>query len=174
MRTKPFAIATIALMAALGMTLCAPRAGCSRCSANQGSGVIEKSTDSESTKKEARETIAPKGSDSATSTNTETAQDASAAIADAKVDDNANKSSTSVQATQGKTNPSKSIDANGNGSKPTESQKKWIPEQGHWETDYGQVWVPNIVYTRHARRICNACGAIFDSISSFYAHSDSM
>lgn len=124
MRTKPFVIATIALMAALGMTLCAPRAGCSRCGANQGSGVIEKSTDSESTKKEARETIAPKGSDSATSTNTGTAQDASAAIADAQVDDSANKSSTSVQATQGKTIASKSIDANGNGSKPTEPQKK--------------------------------------------------
>lgn len=37
------------------------------------------------------------------------------------------------------------------GSSPAESQKKWVPEQGHWETDYGQVWVPNVVYVRHER-----------------------
>ena len=45
---------------------------------------------------------------------------------------------------------------------------------GHWETDYSQVWVPNIVYTRHERCICTVCGAVFDSKSSFYAHSDTM
>ena len=54
------------------------------------------------------------------------------------------------------------------------SQKKWVPEQGHWETDYGQVWVPNVVYVRHGRFICNACGATFDSKNGFYAHSDAM
>lgn len=37
------------------------------------------------------------------------------------------------------------------GSSPAQSQKKWVPEQGHWETDYGQVWVPNVVYVRHER-----------------------
>lgn len=37
------------------------------------------------------------------------------------------------------------------GSAPAQSQKKWVPEQGHWETDYGQVWVPNVVYVRHER-----------------------
>ena len=55
-----------------------------------------------------------------------------------------------------------------------QSQKKWVPEQGHWETDYGQVWVPNVVYVRHGRFICNACGATFDSKNGFYAHSDAM
>lgn len=37
------------------------------------------------------------------------------------------------------------------GSSPAQSQKKWVPEQGHWETDYGQVWVPNVVCVRHER-----------------------
>lgn len=37
------------------------------------------------------------------------------------------------------------------GSSPAQPQKKWVPEQGHWETDYGQVWVPNVVYVRHER-----------------------
>lgn len=37
------------------------------------------------------------------------------------------------------------------GSSPAQSQKKWVPEQGHWETDYDQVWVPNVVYVRHER-----------------------
>ena len=60
------------------------------------------------------------------------------------------------------------------GSSPAQPQKKWVPEQGHWETDYGQVWVPNVVYVRHGRFICNACGATFDSKNGFYAHSDAM
>ena len=37
------------------------------------------------------------------------------------------------------------------GSSSAQPQKKWVPEQGHWETDYGQVWVPNVVYVRHER-----------------------
>lgn len=60
------------------------------------------------------------------------------------------------------------------GSSPAQPQKKWVPAQGHWETDYGQVWVPNVVYVRHGRFICNACGATFDSKNGFYAHSDAM
>ena len=60
------------------------------------------------------------------------------------------------------------------GSSSSQPQKKWVPEQGHWETDYGQVWVPNVVYVRHGRFICNACGATFDSKNGFYAHSDAM
>lgn len=171
MRTKPFAIATMALMAALGMTLCTPLAGCSGCSADQGSNAIEKSTESKSTKKK---TKTQKGNDSATSTDTGTAQEATAAVADAKADNSEGKNSTPAQAAQGKTTPSKPAVTNGSESKPTEPQKKWVPEQGHWETDYGQVWVPNIVYTRHERCICTACGAVFDSKSSFYAHSDTM
>lgn len=172
MRTKPFAIATIALMVALGMALCTSLAGCSGCSANQESDVIEKSAGGESGKKEAQKTKAQKNNDSAAST--DTAQEATATVADTKADNSESKNSPSAQTTQGKSNPSKPAEANGSESKPAEPQKNWVPEQGHWETDYGQVWVPNIVYTRHERCICTACGAVFDSKSSFYAHSDAM
>ena len=77
----------------------------------------------------------------------------------------------------GKTDEANAGDSGGSqssGSSSAQSQKKWVPEQGHWETDYGQVWVPNVVYVRHGRFICNACGATFDSKNGFYAHSDAM
>ena len=55
------------------------------------------------------------------------------------------------------------------------SQKKWIPEQGHWETDYSQVWVPNVVYTRHPRFWVNHGGTMvgpFDSEDAAYSWSE--
>lgn len=87
----------------------------------------------------------------------------SGAKADSKKDDL--KGGTASQASGG---------SQSSGSSSAQSQKKWVPEQGHWETDYGQVWVPNVVYVRHGRFICNACGATFDSKNGFYAHSDAM
>lgn len=174
MKTKPFAIATMALMAALGTALCAPLAGCSGCSANRKSDIIEKSTSSKPTNKEERTTKPQKNNNSAASVVTETTQEAATTNAGTKADDSENKGSTSAQSTQSKTNPDKPAETNSSESKSTESQKKWVPEQGHWEAEYSQVWVPNIVYTRHERCICTARGAVFDSKSSFYAHSDTM
>lgn len=61
------------------------------------------------------------------------------------------------------------------GSSPAQSQKKWVPEQGHWETDYGQVWVPNVVYVRHERYWVNHGGAKvgpFDSKAAAWAWCD--
>lgn len=57
------------------------------------------------------------------------------------------------------------------------SQKKWVAEQGHWETDYSQVWVPNVVYTRHPRYWVNHGGTMvgpFDSEDAAYSwvHND--
>ena len=34
--------------------------------------------------------------------------------------------------------------------------------------------MPNVVYTRHERYVCSACGASFDSIAAWSAHSDAM
>lgn len=105
----------------------------------------------------------------------ETAEDGSAkaddsgAKADTKSDTKKNDSKGNA-ATQASGGSSSSSSASGS----AQSQKKWVPEQGHWETDYGQVWVPNVVYVRHGRFICNACGAAFDSKNGFYAHSDAM
>lgn len=61
------------------------------------------------------------------------------------------------------------------GSSPAQSQKKWVPEQGHWETDYGHVWVPNVVYVRHERYWVNHGGAKvgpFDSKAAAWAWCD--
>lgn len=61
------------------------------------------------------------------------------------------------------------------GSSPAQSQKKWVPEQGHWETDYGQVLVPNVVYVRHERYWVNHGGAKvgpFDSKAAAWAWCD--
>ena len=64
----------------------------------------------------------------------------SGAKADSKKDDS--KGGTASQASGG---------SQSSVSSSAQSQKKWVPEQGHWETDYGQVWVPNVVYVRHER-----------------------
>lgn len=75
------------------------------------------------------------------------ADDSGAAKTDTKHDakKNDSKGNAASQASGGTSGSSAS------GSAPAQSQKKWVPEQGHWETDYGQVWVPNVVYVRHAR-----------------------
>lgn len=55
------------------------------------------------------------------------------------------------------------------------SQKKWVAEQGHWETDYSQIWVPNVVYTRHPRYWVNHGGTMvgpFDSEDAAYSWSE--
>ena len=98
---------------------------------------------------------------------------------DSKKEDNkssdSSKSDSKGDSSQSKQNSGSSQGSSSNNSSSNGgSQKKWVAEQGHWETDYGQVWVPNVVYVRHGRFICNACGATFDSKNGFYAHSDAM
>lgn len=66
-------------------------------------------------------------------------------------------------------------DSQSSGSSSAQSQKKWIPEQGHWETDYGQVWVPNVVYVRHERYWVNHGGTKvgpFDSKAAAWSWCD--
>lgn len=61
------------------------------------------------------------------------------------------------------------------GSSSSQPQKKWVPEQGHWEIDYGQVWVPNVVYVRHERYWVNHGGTKvgpFDSKAAAWAWCD--
>lgn len=57
-------------------------------------------------------------------------------------------------------------------SKPTH-QCTWVAVT-HEEPVYEQKWVPNIVYTRHEKYVCNTCGASFSSKQGFYDHSDEM
>lgn len=93
--------------------------------------------------------------------------DDSGGKADSKKNDS--KGGAASQASGGTSGPSAS------GSSPAQSQKKWVPEQGHWETDYGQVWVPNVVYVRHERYWVNHGGAKvgpFDSKAAAWAWCD--
>lgn len=168
MRTKPFAITTMALATILGMVLCTPLAGCSGCSADRGSTVIEKIGDDGSGEKNSAKTSTAQEDGKPDSDVNET-QDTAVDTAETQPTGNSSSSAT-PQADSNKTNPSKSNEPKGNDSQPAQSKKKWVAEQGHWETDYSQVWVPNVVYTRHERWICSACRAAFGSAAEMDAH----
>lgn len=83
---------------------------------------------------------------------------------------NSSKSDNKGDSSQSKQNSGNSQNSGSNSSSSNGgSQKKWIAEQGHWETDYSQVWVPNVVYTRHERYWVNHGGTKvgpFDSKSA--------
>ena len=58
---------------------------------------------------------------------------------------------------------------------PPSPRRSGSPEQGHWEIDYGQVWVPNVVYVRHERYWVNHGGTKvgpFDSKAAAWAWCD--
>lgn len=172
MRTKPFAITTMALAATPSMVLYNPLAGSSGCSADRGSNVIQKIGDGGSGEKSPAKATAAK-EDSKTDSNTDETQDTITDAAEAQPNANSNSSAT-PQAGLNKTGSGKSSEPKGNDSQPAQPKKKRGPEQSHRGTELSQVWAPNIVYTRHEGCICTTCGAVFDSKSSFYAHSDTM
>lgn len=90
---------------------------------------------------------------------------------DSKKEDNkssdSSKSDSKGDSSQSKQNSDNSQSSSSNNSSSNGgSQKKWVAEQGHWETDYSQVWMPNVVYTRHPRYWVNHGGTMvgpFDS-----------
>ena len=57
---------------------------------------------------------------------------------------------------------SSSSSSSGSSQQASTPQKKWVAEQGHWETTYEQVWVPKIVYTDHEAWECSQCGATYE------------
>lgn len=162
----------ILVAAVLSAMLCSPLSGCSGCSVDRGSIVVEKTGEGGSAKKSTENIRSQQGDDNADA-NADTAQEAAADATDIQPS-NESKTVTIAQGDPGKNSANKTSETENATSKPIQSKQKWIPEQDHWETDYSQVWVPNIVYTRHERCICTVCGAVFDSKSSFYAHSDTM
>lgn len=56
------------------------------------------------------------------------------------------------------------------GSGSTAPAKKWVPEKGHYEPVYENVWVPNVSYVRHERWECSSCGNMFSSGDAMDAH----
>ncbi len=56
------------------------------------------------------------------------------------------------------------------GGAPQQPARKWVPEQGHNEPVYENVWVPNVQYIRHPKFVCNGCGAAFGSVDAWGDH----
>lgn len=172
MRTK-------AIIVALLVCLSAPQLGCASV-AKQGSGSTERAATAVKNKDKKK----PSEEKAAQTSGTKNEEKKESDDKDQKSDDSKkedNKSSDSSKSdSKGDSSQSKQNSGNSQGSGSNNSssnggsQKKWVAEQGHWETDYSQVWVPNVVYTRHERCICSACGASFDSIAAWSAHSDAM
>lgn len=172
-------VRTKAIIVALLVCLSAPQLGCASV-AKQGSGSTERAATAVKNKDKKK----PSEEKAAQTSGTKTEEKKESDDKDQKSDDSKkedNKSSDSSKSdnkgdsSQSKQNSGNSQSSGSNNSSSNGgSQKKWVAEQGHWETDYSQVWVPNVVYTRHERYICSACGASFDSIAAWSAHSDAM
>lgn len=172
-------VRTKAIIVALLVCLSAPQLGCASV-AKQGSGSTERAATAVKNKdkkkpseEKATQTSGAKTEEKKESDGKDQKSD------DSKKEDNkssdSSKSDSKGDSSQSKQNSGNSQGSGSNNSTSNSgSQKKWVAEQGHWETDYSQVWVPNVVYTRHERYICSACGASFDSIASWSAHSDAM
>lgn len=176
---REIGVRTKAIIVALLVCLSAPQLGCAGV-AKQGSGSTERAVTAVKNKDKKK----PSEEKAAQASGTKTEEKKESDDKDQKSDDSKkedNKSSDSSKpdnkgdSSQSKQNSGNSQNSGSNNSSSNGgSQKKWVAEQGHWETDYSQVWVPNVVYTRHERYICSACGASFDSIAAWSAHSDAM
>lgn len=176
---REIGVRTKAIIVALLVCLSAPQLGCASV-AKQGSGsteraatVVKNKDKKKPSEEKAAQTSGAKTEEKKESDGKDQKSD------DSKKEDNkssdSSKSDSKGDSSQSKQNSGSSQGSSSNNSSSNGgSQKKWVAEQGHWETDYGQVWVPNVVYVRHGRFICNACGATFDSKNGFYAHSDTM
>lgn len=176
---REIGVRTKAIIVALLVCLSAPQLGCASV-AKQGSGSTERAATAvknkdkkKSSEEKAAQTSGTKNEEKKESDDKDQKSD------DSKKEDNkssdSSKSDSKGDSSQSKQNPGNSQSSGSNNSSSNGgSQKKWVAEQGHWETDYSQVWVPNVVYTRHERYICSACGASFDSIAAWSAHSDAM
>ncbi|WP_229108185.1 hypothetical protein [Collinsella aerofaciens] len=173
MRTK-------AIIVALLVCLSAPQLGCSGV-AKQGSGSTERAATAVKNKDKKK----PSEEKAAQASGAKTEEKKESDGKDQKSDDSKkedNKSSDSSKSdnkgdsSQSKQNSGSSQGSSGNNSSSNGgSQKKWVAEQGHWETDYSQVWVPNVVYTRHPRYWVNHGGTMvgpFDSEDAAYSWSE--
>lgn len=176
---REIGVRTKAIIVALLVCLSAPQLGCASV-AKQGSGSTERAATAvkNKDKKKPSEEKTTQTSGAKTEEKKES-DDKDQKSDDSKKEDNkssdSSKSDNKGDSSQSKQNSSNSQGSGSNNSSSNGgSQKKWVAEQGHWETDYSQVWVPNVVYTRHERYICSACGASFDSIAAWSAHSDAM
>ena len=177
---REIGVRTKAIIVALLVCLSAPQLGCASV-AKQGSGSTERAATAVKNKdkkkpseEKATQTSGAKTEEKKESDGKDQKSD------DSKKEDNkssdSSKSDSKGDSSQSKQNSGSSQGSSGNNSSSNGgSQKKWVPEQGHWETDYGQVWVPNVVYVRHERYWVNHGGTKvgpFDSKAAAWAWCD--
>lgn len=173
---REIGVRTKAIIVALLVCLSAPQLGCASL-AKQGSGSTERAATAvkNKDKKKPSEEKAAQASGAKTEEKKE-ADGKNQKSDDSKKEDNKS-SDSSKSDNKGDSSQSKQNSGSNNSSSNGGSQKKLVAEQGHWETDYSQVWVPNVVYTRHPRYWVNHGGAMvgpFDSEDAAYSwvHND--
>lgn len=177
---REIGVRTKAIIVALLVCLSAPQLGCASVT-KQGSGSTERAATAVKNKDKKK----PSEEKAAQASGTKTEEKKESDGKDQKSDDSKkedNKSSDSSKSdnkgdsSQSKQNSDNSQSSSSNNSSSNGgSQKKWVAEQGHWETDYSQVWVPNVVYTRHPRYWVNHGGTMvgpFDSEDAAYSWSE--
>lgn len=162
-------VRTKAIIVALLVCLSAPQLGCASV-AKQGSGPTERAATAVKNKDKKK----PSEEKATQTSGAKTEEKKESDGKDQKSDDSKkedNKSSDSSKSdNKGDSSQSKQNSGSNNSSSNGGSQKKWVAEQGHWETDYSQVWVPNVVYTRHERWMCSVCHATFNSAAEMDNH----
>ena len=166
---REIGVRTKAIIVAPLVCLSAPQLGCASV-AKQGSGSTEKAATAVKNKDKKK----PSEEKAAQTSGTKTEEKKESDDKDQKSDDSKkedNKSSDSSKSdSKGNSSDSKQNSGSNNSASNGGSQKKWVAEQGHWETDYSQVWVPNVVYTRHERWMCSVCHATFNSAAEMDNH----
>lgn len=171
---REIGVRTKAIIVALLVCLSAPQLGCASV-AKQGSGsteraatVVKNKDKKKPSEEKAAQTSGAKTEEKKESDGKDQKSD------DSKKEDNkgdSSKSDNKGDSSQSKQNSGNSQSSGSNNSSSNGgSQKKWVAEQGHWETDYSQVWVPNVVYTRHERWMCSVCHATFNSAAEMDNH----
>lgn len=174
---REIGVRTKAIIVAFLVCLMTPQLGCASV-AKQESGSTERAAAAVKNKDKKK----PSEEKAAQASGTKSEEKKESADKDQKSDDSkkednksydSSKSDSKGDSSQSKQNSGSSQGSSGNNSSSNGgSQKKWVAEQGHWETDYSQVWVPNVVYTRHPRFWVNHGGTMvgpFDSSDAAYA-----
>lgn len=167
MRTK-------AIIVALLVCLSAPQLGCADV-AQQGSGSTERAATAVKNKDKKKPSEEKAAQTSGAKTEEKKEYDGKDQKSDDSKKEDSKSSDSSKSDNKGNSSDSKQNSGSNNSSSNGGSQKKWVPEQGHWETDYSQVWVPNVVYTRHPRFWVNHGGTMvgpFDSEDAAYSWSE--
>ena len=153
---REIGVRTKAIIVALLVCLSAPQLGCASV-AKQGCGSTERAATAVKNKDKKKPNEEKAAQISGAKTEEKKEPDGKDQESDdSKKEDskssNSSKSDNKGDSSQSKQNSGNSQNSGSNSSSSNGgSQKKWIAEQGHWETDYSQVWVPNVVYTRHER-----------------------